>query len=250
MKRRYALGLAIVLAGCSLVPALAHAQIEAGVMVWRHTTGLDVLHVTDFDGGDETGEEKAKDWDIKGSGMGLRFGYRFPAIAAIFGELGAGQVTVRAEDLTDPNLDLRSHGFDEGVYAAFGGRVSNEFPQNARVFWAGGFIIRFLTTEVDEDITTTWDYDETMFSIDAKLGYWFQAFGLYGGLRFADHKVNLEETDTTRLPFEQVRRIELERDSPADILLGGRIRSGPVFGFVEMGIVGTFSTATGVSVHF
>ena len=231
-------------------PEPTHAQLDAGVVLWRYTTNLDATRATDFDGSDDTFNVRPKEWDTQGSGVGLRVAYQFPRLASVYGQLGMAQVTVRDEDITDPNLDLNSRGFDEGLSARLGARLGEDLPGNENIFWALGLSFSLFSSEMNEDINTTWDYDATSVMLDGTAGYRIRGVGVYGGLRFVRLDAQLDETDTSNPPGMQFRTIELERESPIDLVLGARTGTMPVTGFVELGVVGSFSATTGLSFTF
>ena len=240
----------LIVIACWILPQPTHAQTKAGVVLWRHSTSLEATSATDFDGDDDTGDARAKNWDTRGSGFGLRADYDFPQLASVYLQLGLAQATVRDEDLGDPDLDLSSLGFDEGFSAGFGASLGDEFASNKDAFWSAGFGLRFLSSNMNEDIDTTWDYNETTLTFDGTVGYMVAGVGLYGGLRFVRINADLEETDSTNPPGQQVRRTELARDNPLDLLIGARTGSAPVAGFFELGAVGSFSAAAGFAFGF
>ncbi len=239
-----------VAAVCLLSPPIAQAQTGAGVVVWRHTTNLDVNRATDFDGTDDTFDQALRDWDMNGSGIGFRVNHQFPRLASIWGTLGLAQVTVRDERVVDPNLDLNSRGFDDDMFLSMGARVGDAFPSNPDVFWSVGFAFNLFSSDFNEDINTTWDYNETSFAFDGAIGYTIQDVGFYGGVRMVSYQADLEETDQTRTPGQQTRLIELDRDGQIDVTFGARTSTMPVMGFVEIGLIGSFSATTGFSFHF
>ncbi|MFQ5511100.1 MAG: hypothetical protein ACE5EO_04560 [Candidatus Krumholzibacteriia bacterium] len=240
---------AMVLAGL-LVPALVQAQTGAGIVVFRHTTDLDVSRATDFDGTDDTFDQGLKAWDMRGSGIGFRVAHQFPKLASIHAVAGLAQVTLRDEDITDPNLGLNSRGFDDDVYFSAGARIGDAIPSNPNVFWSLGADFNLFSSDFNEDVTTKWNYDETSFSFDGSLGYMVQGVGFYGGARVVSYSADLEEIDSTRIPGQQTRLIEMERDGQFDLMFGARTNTMPVMGFVEVGLVGSFSATTGFSFRF
>lgn len=233
-----------------ILPEATHAQPNAGVVLWRHTTSLEAKSATDFDGSDDTADARSREWDTQGSGFGLRGDYHFPRLTSVYLQIGLAQTTVRDEDLADPNLDLSSLGFDDGFSAGIGARVGDDFPGNKDAFWSVGVAFSFFSSDMNEDINTTWDYNERTVMLDGTAGYTIEGVGLYGGLRLVRIDAELEENDRTNLPSQQVRRTELERDNPLDLLIGARTGSAPVAGFVELGVVGSFSATVGFAFGF
>lgn len=240
----------LVLAATALSALPANAQVDAGIVLWRHSTNLEADKATDFDGSNNTAEARSRDWDVNGSGIGMRINYEFSGLVSLFGTLGVTQVTVRDEDLSDPDLDLDSRGFDDDVFFGAGVKLSSEFPGNADAFWSAGFSFGTFSSDLDESVDRSWDYNQTDFMLQGTAGHMVRSVALYGGLRFVWVDADLDETNRNNLPGFQVRTTELERDGQLDVLLGARTGSDPVVGFFELGLLGTFSAATGVALHF
>jgi hypothetical protein len=248
MMKRAAVVL-IALALC-VIPHLALAQWHAGVALWKAQATLEVDRAIDFDGSNETFDESLKDWDTEGSGVGLSLAYQFPQIVRVFGEVGLGQSTVRVEDVMDPNRDVNTIAFNDAVYAAVGVRPEGFFPNSERVFWSGGLMFSFMSSDFDEDITTSWEYQETLLSIDGRVGYQFDRIGVYGGLQLANYNGELQETDIANPAGLQVREWELDREQQVDLLLGARANSKMMTGSVELGFVGAMSAKATLSLAF
>lgn len=247
-KRHWILGLAAALV-CAL-PVLAAAQPHVGVILWRHDTEMDVNNATDWDGSNDTIDERLRDWDINSSGVGVRVGYGFARIFTIHGDIGAAQATARSVDVFDPTLDMRSRGLDEGVYFGVGANASDRFPGAEHVFWGANFSARSYSSEFKEDFATTWELDQTTMSIGGRVGYLVRGVGLYGGLQFVSDDADFSITDLSRLPGLQNRTISLERRGGTDLMVGAEFRGAPVNGFVEVGFVGSFGASTGVAMSF
>lgn len=230
--------------------AWSQGRVSAGAVLWTHNTDLDVESATEFDGTDDTADQMIRDWDVLGSGAGVRIGYDFSKIAALYGEVGATQATVRDKDVTDPNQDVGSLGFNDGAYFAVGARLGGDFSGTSNLFWAVDGAFRSVSTSLDEDITTSWDYDESRFSIDGRVGVWAKQVGFFGGLRMVNANADLSETDISNIPGQQNRNIELKRENSADVLLGAQTRGSNVAGFAELGLVGAFSATAGVRYGF
>ncbi|HET9229631.1 MAG TPA: hypothetical protein VFR31_23320 [Thermoanaerobaculia bacterium] len=230
--------------------ASSHPHLSAGAVLWSHDTNLDVESATEFDGTDDTADQMARDWDVLGSGAGLRIGYDFPKIVGLYGEVGVTQATVRDRDVEDPSQDVGSLGFNDGAYYALGARLGSDFAGTSNLFWTVEGSYRSVRTDLDEDITTSWDYDESRIAADGRIGVWVQQVGFFGGLRFVDASADLSETDTSNLPGEQTRNIELQRENSADFLLGAQTRGSAVSGFAELGLGGAFSASAGVRYGF
>jgi len=228
----------------------AAAQPSASFVIWRQTTELNVVRATDWDGTDDTADARGRNWDNRGSGLGIRVGYNFPRLVSLYGLLGLAQVTVRDEDLADPMLDLDSRGFDDDVYFAAGVRISDDFPNNERVFWSASLAFSFFSSDVEQDIARSWNYDETMGWLKGTAGYKVHGVGLYGGLRLVWYDGELIEADITNTPGQQTRIIEFERDNDFDLLIGARTIGVPVGGFVELNAVGSFGAVAGFSFTF
>lgn len=240
----------IVLAATAFSALPASAQLDAGIVLWRYNTNLEAERATDFDGSDYTAEARARDWDISGSGIGLRVNYEFSGLASLFGTLGMTQVTVRDENFSAPDLDMDSRGFDDDVFFGAGVKLSSAFPRNADAFWSAGFSFSTFSCDLQESIARRWDYDELALMLEGTVGYMVQGVGLYGGLRFVWIDASLDETDRNNLPGFQVRTTDLERDGQTDLLLGAKIGSDPLVGFFELGLLGTFSASTGIAFLF
>ncbi len=243
---------AAVALACWALPAHAQDQgrVSAGAVVWGHNTNLEVDLATDFDGSDETATERAKDWDAQGSGMGIRLNYAFPKLVGLFGEVGAAQATVRDRDVQATNQDVTSRGLDTGLYFGFGGRLGTELPEDGNLFWSAGAAFSSVSTSLDEGVDRSWQYDETAFKFDGKVGRWVHSIALYGGTRFVQYSGNLDDTDRTRIPGQQVRTVELKRDGGVDLLVGAQTKGRDISGFAELGLVGTFSATTGLAFQF
>jgi hypothetical protein len=230
--------------------AWCHPHLSAGAVLWTHNTDLDVESATEFDGSDDTADQMIRDWDVLGSGAGLRVGYAFPRLAALYGEVGATQATVRDKDVVDPDQDVGSLGFNDGAYFALGAHLGGDFSSTGSYFWALDGAFRSVSTSLDEDVSTSWDYEESRFSIDGRVGIWAKQVGFFGGLRLVDASADLSETDTSNLPGEQTRNIELGRENSTDLLLGAQTRGSAISGFAELGLLGAFSASAGVTYGF
>lgn len=245
--------LALVVLGlattCLPADALSKGRVSAGPVLWKHDTDLEVERATNFDGSDDTSDQQEKNWDVLGSGAGMRVGYELPRMLSFYGELGVTQATVRDKDIVDPNQDIGSLGLNDGVYYTLGARLGDDFS-NGKLFWALGGSVNFVSTDLDEDINTHWDYEETNVSVDGRIGTWANRIGFYGGLRIADSSADLRETDRTNPIGQQTRAIEMGRGESLDLLIGARTRGSDVSGFTELGLAGTFSASAGVSVVF
>ena len=235
---------------CWILPEPARAQLDAGVVIWRHVTSLEAKSATDFDGSNDTADARSREWDTQGSGFGLRADYRFPRLASVYLLIGVEQITVRNENLADPDLDVSSLGFDDGISVGIGARLGDSFSRNEKAFWSVGAALGLFSSDMNEDVNTTWDYNEITAMLDGTVGYTIQGVGLYGGLRLVQTNAEREETDITNLPGQQVRRTKLERDMPLDLLIGARTGGTPVSGFVELGAVGSFSATAGFAFEF
>ncbi len=245
MRRCFTLLCLVIALMFLVVPA--KAEVSAGVVVWTHNTDLDVDSAVDFDGTDRTTDEKAKEWDMSGSSMlGLRVIYDLPMLVSVYGELGTAQTTVRDEDVTDPAQDLTSLGFDDGLYFAIGTQVGADFGNTDKAFWSAGVRYSSFSTDFSEDVDVTFDYDETVTTLDGKVGYKM----FYSGLRFVKYDGELAETDVTELPGLTARRTELVRDGQTDLLLGVQTKGERINAFAEVSFVGTTSGIAGLSVRF
>lgn len=250
---RHLILIALVAVGATAwLPADAWSQgrLSAGAVLWRHDTNLDVERATDFDGTDDTAGQIVKDWDVLGSGAGVRFGYDFPKLAAIYGEVGATQATVRDKDVVDPNQDVGSLGLNDGAYFAVGARIGADFSSTGNLFWAVDGMFSSLSTALDEDVNTSWDYDESRLSVGGRIGVWTKQVGFFSGVRLVTTSADLSETDVTNAPGQQTRTTELGRDGAVDILLGAQTKGSEIAGFTEVGLVGTFSVNAGLTLRF
>ncbi len=252
MRHNALIAVAVLWVASCCFPASARSEgrLSAGVMLWRHDTSLKVEGASDFDGSNITVGERAKDWDALGSGAGVRVNYEFPKLVTLYGEAGAAQATVRDKDVADPDQNVASRGLNDGTYYAVGARVGGDFSAKGNMFWAMGGTLSAVSTALDQDINTSWNYDETKVAIDGKVGAWVKRVGLYGGLRFVHSRADLNETDRTNTPGQQTRTTELGRDGAVDILLGAQTKGSDIAGFTEVGLVGTFSANAGLTLRF
>ncbi len=243
--------IALGLAACWLpAQAQSRGRVSVGAILWRHGTNLSVERATDFDGSNITTRERAKDWDVLGSGVGARISYELPRVLTLYGEVGTAQATVRDKDVADPNQDVASRGLNDGAYLAVGARLGGDFGGRGDFFWSMGGALSAVSTALEQDINTSWDYDETKVTVDGKVGTWVQRAGFYGGLRLVRSHADLHETDRTNLPGEQTRTTELGRDEAAELLVGAQTRGQDIVGFTELGMVGTFSATAGLTLRF
>lgn len=247
-KRYWTLALAAAIT-CAL-PVLAAAQPHVGVIMWRHDTDMKVSAATDWDGSNDTADERRRDWDLKSSGVGVRAGYMFAEIFTIHGDIGAAQATARSIDVSDADLDMTSRGLDEGLYLSIGASASDLFPGAEHLFWGASLSARRYSSEFDEDITTTWELDQTTLSFGGRIGYSLKDIGVYGGLRFVNDDTGLEVTDVSRDPGLQTRSIDLERNGGTNLVAGAEFRGMPMTGFVEVDFIGSFGATTGLAMHF
>ena len=235
---------------CLPANARSEGRISVGAMLWRHGTNLKVERATDYDGSNITSGERARDWDVTGSGLGARVNYEFPRLLTVYGEAGTSQATVRDKDVTDPDQQVDSRGLNSGAYFAVGASVGDYFAGTGNLFWKVGGSLASISAGLDRDVNRSWDYDETRLSGDLKVGTWVQQVGFYGGLRMVQSNADLRETDRTNLPGEQSRVTELARDSAVDLLIGAQTRGPEISGFTEIGMVGTFSATAGLTLRF
>lgn len=251
MRYRLLITFAILGAGMSCLPAHAQSngRVSVGPTIWRHDTNLTVERATDFDGSNNTTDQQEKDWDVLGSGVGIRVNYDLPRLLSVHGEVGITQATVQDRDVIDPDQDIGSLGLNSGAYYTLGARLSDDFA-DGKHFWMVGGALNIVSTELDEDINTNWDYDETNLSVDGRLGTWVKQIGAYAGLRFVSSSADLRETDRANPVGQQIRTVEMGRDGTVDVLIGARTRGPDVSGFTELGLVGTFSASAGLSVAF
>lgn len=250
MHNRFLLLSIVMFLACSLLPERAQAQMGVGIVLWRHATNLEIERATDFDGTDDTADMRTRKWDMQGSGVGLRVTREFTRLMSIYGLAGLAQVTVRDEDVTDPNLDLDSHGFDDGFYLALGARVGDDFSSNDNLFWSSGLSFNIFSSDVDEAVDRAWEYEESSFMVDGTMGYKVQGVGLYGGLRVVWYSADLQETDATKPLGQRLRTTKLEREGQIDLMVGAQTHTQRVAGFVEVGVIGSFSTTTGLTFKF
>ncbi|HKQ57384.1 MAG TPA: hypothetical protein VJY35_05915 [Candidatus Eisenbacteria bacterium] len=242
---------ALIAASCS-IPALAGAEghVSVGAILWRHSTPLQVRSATDFDGSSMTAGERAKSWDIEGSGVGARLTYELPRLLTIYGEAGTSQATVSDKDVTSPGQSVETRGMNGGAFYGLGVQIGDYFTPTSNLFWRVGGSVSVLATGLDQDVTTSWDYDETKLGFDAKIGGWVDQVGFYGGVRMVHASADLKENDRSNLPGFQTRTTELERDGSVDLLVGAQTRGSDVSGFAELGMVGTFSATAGLTMRF
>ena len=239
-----------VAACCRPADAWGDGRISVGAMLWRHETNLKVERATDYDGSNITSGERARDWDVTGSGLGARINYEFPRLVTVYGEAGTSQATVSDKDVTDPNQQVESRGLHGGAYFAVGATIGDYLSGTGNLFWRVGGSVASISAGLDRDINRSWDYDETRISGDLKIGTWVQQVGFYGGVRMVQSNADLRETDRTNLPGEQSRVTELARDSAVDLLVGAQTRGPEIAGFTEIGMIGTFSATAGLTLRF
>lgn len=247
--RKYILLIALAqLAGLTLA---ASAQPDAGVVLWRHSTDMEVKSAIDFDGSDITADARGRNWDIRGSGIGLRGRYRFASLVSVYGILGASQMTIRDEDLGDPDLDVDARGFSDDPYFLFGTEIGDHFPQSDKAFWSAGATLSFFSSDTQRDVDRTYHYSEQTVALRGTAGYTVYGLGVYGGMRAVWLNADLEETDISNPFGQQLRKFDMERDGQVDFLLGLNVGAGSqVSGYFELGLLGTFSAVTGLSYQF
>ena len=240
----------LALTSCGL-PTIAESQgrVNLGAMLWRHGTNLKVERATDFDGSNITGNERSKDWDVLGSGVGVRLSYEFPRIVTLYGEAGTSQATVRDKDVANPNQRVDSRGLNSGAYYGLGAQIGGPISTRGNAFWSMGGMLSAVSTGLDQDVNTSLDYDETKLALDGKVGTWVQQVGVYGGLRLVHSNADLRETDRTNPPGQQIRTMELLRDGAVELLIGAQTRGPTISGFTEIGMVGTFSATAGLTLR-
>lgn len=234
------------------LPAVAWSEgrIHLGAMLWRDGTNLKVERATDYDGSDITGDQRIRDWDVIGSGLGARLSYDLPRLLSLYGEAGTAQATVRDKDVTDPSQSVASRGLNSGVYFVVGAQLGDYFSGTGNVFWKLGGSLTSISAGLDRDVNRSWDYDETRISGDLKIGTWVQQIGLYGGLRAVHSSADLRETDRTNPLLQQSRLTELGRRGAVDLLVGAQTRGPEISGFTEIGMIGTFSASAGLTMRF
>lgn len=237
---------AIVLA----LPTISAAQPYVGVTMWRHDTDMKVNRATDWDGSNNTAEERGKDWDLKSSGVGAQAGYLFGEMFTLEGNIGVAQATTRSVNVSDADFDMTSRGLDEGLFLSIGASASADFPGSENMFWGASLAARTFSSEFDQDVSTKWELDETTVSIGGRVGYLVRGVGLYGGLRFVSDDSDIKVTDVSRIPGEQTRSISIERNGGTDLLVGAEVRGLPMTGFVEVGFLGSFGASTGLAMHY
>jgi len=230
--------------------ARGEGRIHVGASLWRDETQLLVQSASDYDGSDITGGERARDWDVTGSGLGAKLSYDFPRLLTLYGEAGSSQVTVRDKDIADPNQSVTSRGLNNGAYFTFGAQVGDYFSGSGNTFWKLGAEVGTISAGLDRDVFRSWDYDETRVSGNLKIGAWIQQVGIYGGLRAVHASADLRETDRTNPPGEQSRLTTLGRNGAVDLLVGAMTRGPEISGFTEIGMVGTFSANAGLMFRF
>ena len=111
-------------------------------------------------------------------------------------------------------------------------------------------MVSVVSTGLDQNVNTSWDFDETKLAVDGKVGTWVRQVGFYGGLRMVHSNADLRETDWTNPPGQRVRTMELSRDGALELLVGAQTRSPGVSGFTEIGMAGTFSATAGLNLRF
>jgi len=241
--------LALVASGLPTV-AMSDGRIHVGASLWRDETQLDVESATDYDGSNITNGERARDWDVTGSGLGAKLTYSFPRLVTIYGEAGSSQATVRDKDIGDPSQSVTSRGLNSGAYFVVGAQLGDYFSSNGNAFWRLGAEAGTLSAGLDRDVNRSWDYDETRVSGHLKIGTYVQQIGFYGGLRAVHTNADLRETDRTNPPGEQSRLTTLGRSGAVDLLIGAMTRGPEISGFTEIGLVGTFSANAGLMFRF
>ena len=237
-------------ASCLPAHARSDGRVHVGAMLWRDETGLQVEHATDYDGSNITGEQRTRDWDATGSGLGARVSYDFPRLLTIYGEAGSSQATVRDKDVADPSQSVTSRGLNSGAYFGLGAQIGDYFSGAGNMFWRVGGELSNLSAGLDLDVNRSWDYDQTRLSGSVKLGTWVQQIGFYGGLRAVHASADLRETDRANPPGQQSRLTTLGRSGAVDLLVGAQTRGPEISGFTEIGMIGTFSANAGLMIRF
>jgi len=250
MRHHVRIALVVLGVASGWLPAQAQGRLSVGAVTWRHGTNLAVERATDFDGSNITAGERAKDWDVLGSGAGVRVSYEFPRLLTLHGEAGTAQATVRDKDVADPNQDVASRGLNGGAYLVLGARLGGDLGATGNLYWSLGGAFGAVATDLEEDVNTRWDYDETRIAMDGRVGAWVRRVGFYGGLRLVRSQVDLRETDRSNLPWEQTRTTELVRDEAAELLFGAETRGQDIVGFTELAMVGSFSATAGLMLRF
>ncbi len=248
MRKNFMFLCATIAVLCWVMPAQSQAGFTGGLVVSTESTDLAVDSATDFDGTDDTFDQAAKDWDINSSRFGVRLNYDFGGSFSVFGELGQASATVRDRDVVDPAQDLGSAGFDEGMFFGLGGRYSSDASKST--FWSAGLLYSSFSTDVNEDVTTSFDYEQTTIAFDGRYGKNINNVGFYGGLRYVKYTACLDETDVTQLPGQQLRAVEFNRNDDFDVIVGMQSNGDKVNGFVQMGFLGTFSATAGLAFSF
>jgi hypothetical protein len=238
-----------VLAAVLVVPTLAAAQLDAGVHVWRQRAELDVKSASDFDGTDETGAERARNWDAESAGFGVVASYKFPRILRAYGGLALAQSTVSFLDIADPARDVRTLAMDNAVHILVGLRPEGEIPSH-NLFWSAGAELTYMQSGLQEDVLQSWDYTETTISVDGRFGYRYQNLGFFTGLRLVRYDGDLQETDLGNLPALQTRQIDFAREDILDLMLGIETSGDAFAGSVELGFVGAMSARAGIVRRF
>jgi len=243
-----ALGLAVQAPVLALPAA---AQTDAGVVLWRHSTDMEVTSAVDYDGSDITADARGRNWDIKGSGIGVRARHRLAGLVSLYGILGASQMTIRDEDIGDPDLDVDARGFSDDPYVLLGTELGDHFPQSDKAFWSAGATVSFFSSDTQRDVDRAYHYSERTVALRGTAGYTVYGLGLYGGMRAVWLSADLDETNIANPVGQQLRAFDMERDGQVDFLLGMNVGAGSqVNGYFELGLLGTFSAVTGLSYQF
>lgn len=267
MPRKILWGPLVCALVCCALPASSRGQISVGPVIWRQSTDVDITSATDFDGTttmDETAGEKLKDWQIQGSGIGVRLAYHV-SVFSIVGEVGLAQTSRREEDVdvsdpANPITSIDAIALDEDVYYSVGARVEGTSRGGGDMFYSFGVMFRGISSELEEDQRIPesgsgagdgndgklWEYEESGLVIDGRIGVRSGGVGLYGGFRFSDPSFELKEITEREdiLPeLTEIKTWEFERESPFSVVLGVEAQSDNFTAFFELGFGGA-TTAT------
>ena len=250
---------------CCALPAPARGQISVGPVVWRQSTDVELAKFLDKGASQpKTDDEFKKEWQIQGSGIGVRLAYHV-SVFSIVGEVGLAQTNRREEfvddsDPTNPITSIDAIALDEDVYYSVGARVEGTSRGGGDMFYSFGVMFRGISSELEEDQRIPefpsgagngndgklWEYEEKGLVIDGRIGVRSGGVGLYGGFRFSDPSFELKEITEKEdiLPeLTEIKTWEFERESPFSVVLGVEAQSDNFTAFFELGFGGA-TTAT------
>ena len=251
MPRKILWGPLVCALVCCALPASSRGQVSVGPVVWRQQADVELTKFLNNGVSDPTDGDFDKEWQIQGSGIGVRLAYHV-SMFSIVGEVGLAQTGIRDEDVLDSANSVGTESLDENAYFSLGARVEGTSRGDGDMFYSFGVMFRGISSELEKkqfvsgsDDRELLEYEELGLMIDGRIGVRSGDVGLYGGFRFADPSFELKETVTDQDPpfTVTVDEWEFERESPFSVVLGVEAQSDNFTAFFELGFGGA-TTAT------